>query len=419
MSSSRKLDVEDVRESGLPSAEAADRLRRYGPNRIPEAPPPSRLELLVRQLMNPMVALLGLAAIVSLAIGERLDAGIIVAIAFANTALGYFQEGRAEGASRRLKKMMTPTARVLRDGNVRSVGAEELVPGDVIRLRAGDRVPADGNLIRDVLEVDESAVTGESLAVEKGPTSPLYAGTIITRGAGDASVTATGAETEIGRAVTSALRIPRAPTPLQSRLRRFAAFLLRAALLVCLALAGIAWAQGESLTDSILIGVSLAVAAVPEGCPQFSRLPSPWGCSAWPSAARSRSARGRRDTRLRDCHLRRQDRDDHREQDEPRPAVPCGVDIELEPRDGSHPDAIDELLSAGLLASGQLARPSDGSVALPPSPVEAASPRPRPAAASMRSSCSPRGIAVRVEPFDSERKRMSVTSNRPTVARCS
>ena len=111
---------------------------------MPEAPPPSRLELLGRQLANPMVALLGLAAVVSVAIGEWLDAGIIVAIALANTALGYFQEGRAEGASRSLRRLMAPMATVLRDGKIRRLSAEMLVawrPGEAPRRGSRARRP--------------------------------------------------------------------------------------------------------------------------------------------------------------------------------------------------------------------------------------------------------------------------------------
>ena len=268
MSGGTRPKLQAPPEEGLTTSEAESRLCRDGPNRVPEAPPPSRLELVGRQLANPMVALLGLAAAVSLAIGEWLDAGIIVAIALANTALGYFQEGRAEGASRSLRRLMAPMATVLRDGQVRRVRAEVLVRGDLVRLRGGDRVPADLSLTSgDGLEVDESAVTGESLPVSKPVGATLYGGAIVTRGAGDAVVTATGSGTEIGRAVMNAMRIPRPPTPLQRRLQRFAGFLLRAAVLICLALAALAWAQGESLADSILVGVSLAVAAVPEGLP--------------------------------------------------------------------------------------------------------------------------------------------------------
>ncbi len=361
-----------------------------------------------------MVVLLGLAAAVSLAIGEWLDAGIIVAIALANTALGYVQEGRAEGASRRLRKMMTPTARVLRDGKVRSVGAEELVLGDAIRLRAGDRVPADAELTSGGLELDESAVTGESLAVEKGPGPPLYAGTIVTRGAGDASVTATGADTEIGRAVTSALRIPPTPTPLQRRLQRFAAFLLRAALLICVALAGIAWAQGESLADSVLIGVSLAVAAVPEGLPAVLTIALGLGVQRM-------AERGAIAKRLEAVETLGSATvicaDKTGTITENRMSVArlylCAVGAEVEPRDDSRAEAIDELLEASLLASDELARASDGSTAISPSPIEAA----------IAEAAAERGIdaeqlfgqtqVVRVDPFDSERKRMSVTVETP------
>ena len=129
-------------------------------------------------------------------------------------------------------------------------------------------MPADLSLTSgDGLEVDESAVTGESLPVSKPLGATLYAGAIVTRGAGDAVVTATGSRTEIGRAVMSALRIPRTPTPLQRRLQRFAGFLLRAAVLLCLGARRVGLGSGGSLADSILIGVSLAVAAVPEGLP--------------------------------------------------------------------------------------------------------------------------------------------------------
>jgi Ca2+-transporting ATPase len=414
MTSIRQLEVEDAQESGLTSAEAADRLRRYGPNRVPEAPPPSRLDLLVRQLANPMVVLLGLAAAVSLAIGEWLDAGIIVAIALANTALGYFQEGRAEGASRRLKQMMTPTARVLRDGTVRGVGAEELVPGDVIRLRVGDRVPADSSLTSDGLEADESAVTGESLAVEKAPGSPLYAGTIVTRGAGDASVAATGADTEIGRAVASALRIPTTPTPLQRRLQRFAAFLLRAALLICVALAGIAWAQGDSLADSILIGVSLAVAAVPEGLPAVLTIALALGVQRMAERGAIAKRLEAVET-LGSATVICADKTGTITENRMSLArlYPCAVGTEVELRNGSNADAVDELLGASLLASDELARSAEGSTTFSGSPVEVA----------ISEAARARGIdaeqlfdqreVVRVEPFDSERKRMSVTVETP------
>ena len=394
-------------EEGLTTSEAESRLRRDGPNRVPEAPPPSGLELVGRQLANPMVALLGLAAAVSLAIGEWLDAGIIVAIALANTALGYFQEGRAEGASRSLRRLMAPMATVLRDGQIRRVSAEVLVRGDLVRLRGGDRVPADLSLTSgDGLEVDESAVTGESLPVSKPVGSTLYAGAIVTRGAGDTMLTGTGSDTEIGRAVMSALRIPRTPTPLQRRLQRFAGFLLRAAVLLCLALAALAWAQGESLADSILIGVSLAVAAVPEGLPAVLTIALALGVQRM-------AERGAIAKRLEAVETLGSATvicaDKTGTITENRMSLArlylCAVEAEVTPQDTGSTEAIDELLTAGLLASDELVEAADVSV----EPVEAAI-----AAAAANHGINAGTLlrernVVGMQPFDSERKRMSVT----------
>ena len=405
----RKLQV--PREEGLTTSEAESRLRRDGPNRVPEAPPPSRLELLGRQLANPMVALLGLAAVVSVAIGEWLDAGIIVAIALANTALGYFQEGRAEGASRSLRRLMAPMATVLRDGKIRRLSAEMLVAGDLVRLRGGDRVPADLRLVGgDGLEVDESAVTGESLPVSKPAGSTLYAGAIITRGAGNAEVTATGGDTEIGRAVMSAMRIPRTPTPLQRRLQRFAGFLLRAAVLLCLALAGLAWAQGESLADSILIGVSLAVAAVPEGLPAVLTIALALGVQRMAERGAIAKRLEAVET-LGSATVICADKTGTITENKMTLArlYPCALGVEVGPQDSEGAKAIDELLTAGLLASDELVRTGDGFAEASVEPVEAA----------IATAAAGHGIdtdkllgdrdVVDMQPFDSERKRMSVT----------
>ena len=378
---------------------------------MPEAPPPSRLELVGRQLANPMVALLGLAAAVSLAIGEWLDAGIIVAIALANTALGYFQEGRAEGASRSLRRLMAPMATVLRDGQIRRVSAEVLVRGDLVRLRGGDRVPADLRLTGgDGLEVDESAVTGESLPVSKPVGSTLYAGAIVTRGAGDAVVTATGSGTEIGRAVMSAMRIPRTPTPLQRRLQRFAGFLLRAAVLLCLALAALAWAQGESLADSILIGVSLAVAAVPEGLPAVLTIALALGVQRMAERGAIAKRLEAVET-LGSATVICADKTGTITENRMSLArlYPCALGAEVTPQDSADTEAIDELLTASLLASDELVRAADGSADASVEPVEAA----------IAAAAADHGIdagrllgernVVGMQPFDSERKRMSVT----------
>ncbi|MGA8218021.1 MAG: cation-transporting P-type ATPase [Solirubrobacterales bacterium] len=404
-----------LQEKGLTTSEAESRLRRDGPNRVPEAPPPSRLELLGRQLANPMVALLGLAAVVSVAIGEWLDAGIIVAIALANTALGYFQEGRAEGASRSLRRLMAPMATVLRDGKIRRVSAEMLVARDLVRLRGGDRVPADLSLTsEDGLEVDESAITGESLPVAKRLGSTLYAGAIVTRGTGEGVVEATGSETEIGRAVMSALRIPRTPTPLQRRLQRFAGFLLRAAVLLCLVLAGLAWAQGESLADSFLIGVSLAVAAVPEGLPAVLTIALALGVQRMAERGAIAKRLEAVET-LGSATVICADKTGTITENRMSLArlYPCALGTEVAPHDGEGAEAIDELLTASLLASDELVGGADGSADASVEPVEAA----------IAETASNRGIdagrvfadreVVGMRPFDSERKRMSVTVESP------
>ena len=222
-----------------------------------------------------------MAALVSLAVGESIDAAIIAAIVLANAALGYAQEARAEGAARALRSVLAPSAVVVRGGLARRLDAEQLVPGDLLAVAAGDRVAADARLVEAVaLEADESSLTGESLPVGKraepaaAATAPLaerptmlFAGTILTRGTGRALVTATGTGSELGRIVLRTAVASPPPTPLQRRIAGFSGLLLRAAGVVCLAFAGLAWIEGEGLLESIRIGVALAVAAVPEGLP--------------------------------------------------------------------------------------------------------------------------------------------------------
>ena len=414
-------------ESGLSGGEVEVRLRRNGPNRIPETPPPSRLTLLARQLANPMVALLALASAISLAIGDTLDAGIIVAIAVANTVLGYVQEGRAEGATRRLRTLVSPTARALRDGRFVELRAERVVVGDLVRLRQGDRVPADSRLLRaSRLEVDESALTGESLPVPKGPepvaeatpvaerSCMVFAGTIVSRGGGDTVVTAAGRETEIGRAVAEALRVPATPTPLQRRLQRFAGFLLRAAGLLCVTLAALAWLQGDTVTDSILIGVSLAVAAVPEGLPVVLTVALAIGVQRMAERGAIARRLGAVET-LGSTTVICADKTGTLTENRMRLAMVYSSELarELEPDGAGDGEAIDDLLGVALMASDELARAAEGSSNLRAEPTEAAI-----AAAAARRGLEAdtllAGASVaHVEPFDSERKRMSVTIEWP------
>ena len=198
--------------AGLGEADAARRLGLDGPNRLRREPRLSRLALVARQFGNSMVLLLVGAAAISVAIGEMLDAGVILAIVVANAAFGAIQEGRADKAAAAVRALLAPTARVLRDGHVRERLADDVVVGDVIALSAGDRVAADGRLVEaTLLQVDESTLTGESLPRSKRAEPPdpadappaerrttVLAGTTVVRGVGRFVVTATGVATEIG-----------------------------------------------------------------------------------------------------------------------------------------------------------------------------------------------------------------------------
>ena len=267
-------------DTGLGEAEAARRLGLSGPNRLRTEPAPSRLALVARQFANSMVLLLAAAALISVAIGEWLDAGVILAIVIANAVFGAVQEGRADKAAAAVRALLAPTARVLRDGHVHERPADQLVAGDVVSVASGDRVPADGRLLEaTLLQIDESALTGESLPRSKRADPPdpadappaerrtwVLAGTTVARGMGRFVVTATGAETEMGRIAGAATR-DRARTPLQARLDHLAKLLIPIAAGICATLALLAYLQGDTLAHSVLVGVSLAVAALPEGLP--------------------------------------------------------------------------------------------------------------------------------------------------------
>ena len=267
-------------DSGLSEEEAARRLASDGPNELRRDPAPSRVALVARQFVNSMVLLLVGAAVISLAIGELLDAAVIMAIVVANAVFGALQEGRADRAAAAVRDLLAPTAHLLREGRVSERPAAEVVVGDVVALSAGDRVPADGRVVEDtLLQVDESALTGESLATGKraappdGADAPLaerhtsvLAGTTVTRGIGRFVVTATGEATEMGRIAGAAGRA-RARTPLQGRLDRLSRLLIPIAAGICATLALLAYLQGDTLAHSVLVGVSLAVAALPEGLP--------------------------------------------------------------------------------------------------------------------------------------------------------
>ncbi len=267
--------------SGLEPGEAARRLQVYGPNRLPVPQRRSAWLILLDQLASVMVLVLALGIVVSALMQDLKDAGAILAILVLNTALGFFQEYRAERAMAALRELEVPRVYVRRGAAVQEMSATELVPGDIVLIEAGDRIPADGRVIEAVgLRVDEAALTGESEPVDKtihplaDPSIPLadrrnmvYMGTLVVAGRGVFVVTATGLNTELGRIANLLRTVRPEPTPLQRQLEHLARWLVLAALGVVAVVGILGLAQGGEPRQVLITAISLAVAAVPEGPP--------------------------------------------------------------------------------------------------------------------------------------------------------
>ena len=271
-------------ERGLTSQEAERRRIELGPNELPEAPPPSVVTLFLSQFTSIIVWVLIGAAVISGLLEDWLDAAAIVAIVFLNGLFGFVQEFRAERSLAALRNMSVAMARVVRDGVLRSIPARELVPGDVILLEAGDRVPADSRLIYATnFQSQEASLTGESTPVQKSAialdrpdvllgdrANMVFTGTIAVSGKARALVVAISLQTELGRIATmiqQASEAERLETPLQRRLEQFGYTLLWVALAVVTVVFVLGSLRGEPLMAMFLTSVSLAVAAVPEGLP--------------------------------------------------------------------------------------------------------------------------------------------------------
>jgi cation-transporting ATPase F len=266
--------------NGLADVEARRRRDQYGPNVLPQARHAGPLVRVLSQVNNPLIYVLLAAGAITLALGEHVDATVIFGVVALNTLVGYVQESKAEAALDALRALTHTEVRVVRDGRVRKVASEGLVPGDLVLLEAGDKVPADLRLIREAnLQADESALTGESVPVVKDevvlPTETpvadrrnmLYSATLVTAGTGAGITVATGAQTELGaihRLVGSAEVLA---TPLTRKLAWFSK-LLTTVILVLAAVTFVAGlARGESASEMFVAAVALAVGAIPEGLP--------------------------------------------------------------------------------------------------------------------------------------------------------
>ena len=266
---------------GLTTAEAARRLAAHGPNRLPAATPRSALRRFLAQFENLLIHVLLGAAAVTLLLGHPLDAAVILGVVVVNAIVGFVQEGRAERALDAIRDMLTPHASVLRDGRRMTVGAEALVPGDVVLLEAGDKVPADLRLLRARgLAVEEAALTGESVPALKSVapipagaalgdrTAMAFSGTLVAAGQGLGVVVATGAATEIGRISTLLGQVQPLETPLLRQMAVFARRLTGVTLALSAAVFAFAWlVRAYAAEDAFMAVVGIAVAAIPEGLP--------------------------------------------------------------------------------------------------------------------------------------------------------
>ncbi|HQL91360.1 MAG TPA: calcium-translocating P-type ATPase, PMCA-type [Syntrophales bacterium] len=271
----------DVPIDGLRSEEAGNRLAKYGRNELVEKGKRSPAAMIVDQFRDFMIIVLIAAAVVSGFLGEVADTVAILCIVLLNAVIGVVQEYRAEKAMEALKEMAAPMVRVLRDGKVSAVPGAEIVPGDLVLLEAGAIVPADMRLVEAVqLRVEEAALTGESVPVEKHTralreellplgdrSNMVFKGTVVTYGRGTGVVVGTGMETELGKIASMLQEEEEVKTPLQRRLTVFGKKIAAAVLIICAFIFGVGLLRGEAPVLMFLTAVSLAVAAIPEALP--------------------------------------------------------------------------------------------------------------------------------------------------------
>jgi Ca2+-transporting ATPase len=273
------LNVDEFK--GLSDQEAKIRLEKNGANSFEEKKPKTKLQMFISQLRDPMIYILFVAVAISSFLKEFSDSLIILAVILLNATIGMIQESKAEKSLEALKKLSSPTALVRRNGNLIEIPAADLVVGDIVILEAGRIIPADLRLISSInLQIEESALTGESVPVIKdalyisGPNSNLgdrinmaYLSTHVTYGRGEGVVSFVGMDTEIGKIAKMINDSVEELTPLQKRLSDLGGLLGIVAVLLCVALFGLAIFQGRNISEMLLTAISLAVAAIPEGLP--------------------------------------------------------------------------------------------------------------------------------------------------------
>jgi magnesium-transporting ATPase (P-type) len=268
-------------ESGLSDSEIKERLLQFGPNKFIEEERISKLKILLHQFTSPLIYILLIAGVVTIFLKEYIDSGVIFAVVILNAIIGYIQEYKAEESVRALKKMVVPKAKVLREGKEKEINSEELVPGDIVLLASGVRVPADLRLFKTIeLRVEEAMLTGESLPAEKIK-SPIkeanltpgdqknmaFMGTIVVSGRAKGVVVETGHSTILGQIATEVREVAVIKTPLQDKLMRFAKLIGILVIAFSALVFGVGTLLGEKASEMFMIAVATAVSAIPEGLP--------------------------------------------------------------------------------------------------------------------------------------------------------
>jgi len=280
LSPEKVLQIQGSRRSGLTDAEAHQRLSQYGSNELKGKKSTPAILVFLQQFLSPLIYVLLVAVIVSAIARHFIDAGVIMAVLLLNAVIGLIQETRAEKAMQALMAMAAPKAMVRRNGKVVSLPARDTVPGDILLLETGDKVPADARLIRaSNLKVNEAALTGESMPADKfikalsedvplaERKNLLYMGTIITSGRATAVTVRTGMSTEVGKIATSIQEVQPEKTPLQLSISKLSRLLIVVFLGVCTLLVVVGLLRGLGWLEMFLLAVAAAVSAIPEGLP--------------------------------------------------------------------------------------------------------------------------------------------------------
>jgi Ca2+-transporting ATPase len=268
-------------DTGLTEQEAAERLEKYGPNKLAEEERISRLKILLHQFTSPLIYILLIAAVVTLLLGEYIDTGVIIAVVLLNAVVGYFQEFKAEESVRALKRLLVAKARVIRGGHEKEIPGADLVPGDIVLLSSGTRVPADLRLIHtNELRVDEAMLTGESLPAEKhtellaeenlvaaDQTNMAFMGTAVVNGRAKGVVFATAGATMLGTIAGEVRDIGVVRAPIQDKIDRFAKLIGLIVMGASAVLFVVGLLLGESVKYMFMVAVAAAVATIPEGLP--------------------------------------------------------------------------------------------------------------------------------------------------------